>query len=139
MLINKTMRKYSLFTMIAVFSVATLTLSGFLNFKEDQVRHIVVFKYKAGATTQQIQQVTKAFGDLKKAIPGIVSFEHGVNDSPENKNAGFTHVYMVTFENTKARDTYLPHPEHKKFGELLGKLDILEDLFVVDYSAKIKL
>jgi len=138
-LINKTMRKYSLFTMIAVFSVATLTLSGFLNFKEDQVRHIVVFKYKAGATTQQIQQVTKAFGDLKKAIPGIVSFEHGVNDSPENKNAGFTHVYMVTFENTKARDTYLPHPEHKKFGELLGKLDILEDLFVVDYSAKIKL
>ncbi len=133
------MRKYSLFTMIAVFSVATLTLSGFLNFKEDQVRHIVVFKYKAGATTQQIQQVTKAFGDLKKAIPGIVSFEHGVNDSPENKNAGFTHVYMVTFENTKARDTYLPHPEHKKFGELLGKLDILEDLFVVDYSAKIKL
>ena len=133
------MRKYSLFTMIAVFSVATLTLSGFLNFKEDQVRHIVVFKYKAGATTQQIQQMTKAFGDLKKAIPGIVSFEHGVNDSPENKNAGFTHVYMVTFENTKARDTYLPHPEHKKFGELLGKLDILEDLFVVDYSAKIKL
>ena len=46
---------------------------------------------------------------------------------------------MVTFENAKARDTYLPHPEHKKFGELLGKLDILEDLFVVDYSAKIKL
>ena len=133
------MKKYSLFTMIAVFSVATLTLSGFLNFKDDQVRHIVVFKYKPGATEQQIQQVTKAFGDLKKAIPGIVSFEHGVNDSPENKNAGFTHVYMVTFENAKARDTYLPHPEHKKFGELLGKLDILEDLFVVDYSAKIKL
>jgi hypothetical protein len=27
---------------------------------------------------------------------------------------------------------YLPHPEHKKFGELLGKLRIVEDVFVVD-------
>ena len=133
------MKKYTLFALITFLSIATLTLSGFLNFKEDQVRHVVVFKYKQGATEDQIQQVTKAFGDLKKTIPGIVSFEHGVNDSPENKNAGFTHVYLVTFENAKARDTYLPHPEHKKFGQLLGKLDILEDLFVVDFSPKVKL
>lgn len=132
-------KKYSLFALIAVFSGAVITLSGFINFKDDQVRHIVVFKYKPGATEQQIEQVTKAFGELKKTIPGIVSFEHGINDSPENKNAGFTHVYQVTFKNAQARDTYLPHPEHKKFGQLLGSLDILEDLFVVDYSAKVKL
>ena len=133
------MKKHSFFTLITLFTIATLSLLGFMNFKEDQVRHIVVFKYKHKAAEQQIQQVTKAFGDLKKVIPGIVSFEHGVNDSPENKNAGFTHIYMVTFKNAKARDAYLPHPEHKKFGQLLAKLDILEDLFVVDYLAKIKL
>jgi hypothetical protein len=28
----------------------------------------------------------------------------------------------------------LPHPEHKKFGELLTKLDAVEDVFVVDFK-----
>jgi hypothetical protein len=97
------------------------------------MRHIVVFKYKPTATREAIDQITQAFQELQHNIPGIVSFEHGVNDSPEGKNLGFTHVYLLTFENAKARDIYLPHPEHAKFGELLGKLDILEDAFVVDY------
>ena len=97
------------------------------------MRHIVVFKYKPTATGEEIDQITQAFGDLKDKIPGIVAFEHGVNNSPENKNMGFTHVYMLTFKDAEARDAYLPHPEHKKFGELLRQNDILEDVFVVDY------
>jgi Stress responsive A/B Barrel Domain len=103
--------------------------------KGDLVKHIVVFKYKASATSGQIAEVTKAFEALKDKIPGIVEFEYGVNSSPENLNKGFTHVYLVTFENAGARDAYLPHPEHKKFGELLGKLDVLEEAFVVDFQA----
>jgi hypothetical protein len=133
------MKKYSTIALFALFAVAAAALTGFVVFEDKQVRHIVVFKYKAGATEDQIAQVTKAFGEMKKTIPGIVSFEHGVNDSPEKKNQGFTHVYQVTFESAAARDTYLPHPEHKKFGQLLKSLDILEDLFVVDYAAKVKL
>ena len=69
--------------------------------------------------------MTKAFEALNGKIPGIVSFEYGVNDSPENLNKGFTHVYLLTFDDTGARDAYLPHPEHKKFVSLLGKLDVL--------------
>jgi hypothetical protein len=103
--------------------------------KSESVRHIVVFKYKSAATPDQIAQVTRAFRELRKTIPGITGFEHGVNNSPEKKNLGFTHVYQLTFESLAARDAYLPHPEHKKFGELLGKLAILEDAFVVDYVA----
>jgi len=98
------------------------------------LRHIVVFKYKPGATEEQIKQVTDAFVALKTKIPGIVSIEHGVNNSPEKRNQGFTHVYQVTFTNAAARDAYLPHPAHKEFGALLGKLGVLEDVFVVDYT-----
>lgn len=98
-----------------------------------QVRHIVVFKYKPTATADQIRQVTEAFAALRTSIPGITAFEHGVNNSPEKKNLGFTHVYQMTFADAAARDTYLPHPEHRKFGQLLGSLGILEDAFVVDY------
>ena len=117
----------------ALVFAAVLFLSGCQNSDTEQMKHIVVFKYKPSATPAQIEQVTQAFGELKDKIPGIVAFEHGVNDSPEGKNLGFTHVYQVTFEDAAARDTYLPHPEHKNFGELLGQLNILEDAFVVDY------
>jgi Stress responsive A/B Barrel Domain len=98
------------------------------------VRHIVALKYKPAATAEQIQQVTDAFRDLRNKIPGITAFEDGVNNSPEGKNLGFTHVYVLTFEDAAARDAYLPHPEHAAFGKLLGTLDIVADVFVVDYG-----
>ena len=100
------------------------------------VRHVVVFKYRAGATPEQIRQVTQAFAALKDRIPGILAFEHGVNDSPEGLNQGFTHVHLLTFASPAARDAYLPHPEHQAFGRLLGALGVVEGAFVVDYSPR---
>ncbi len=98
------------------------------------VRHVVVFKYKPEATPAQIQKVTDAFRALATSIPGVTGFEDGVNDSPEGKNQGFTHVYLLTFESAAARDAYLPHPEHRKFGEVLRASGIFVDAFVVDYA-----
>jgi hypothetical protein len=97
------------------------------------VRHVVVFRFKPGATPEQVAELTRAFGALKDQIPGIVAFEHGVNNSPEGMNQGFTHVYVMTFTNAAARDAYLPHPAHKAFGALIGRLGIWDGGFVVDY------
>lgn len=97
------------------------------------VRHVVVFKYKATATPEQIAEVTTAFRGLATKVPGVTAFEDGVNNSPEKRNQGFTHIYLVTFKDAAARDAYLPHPDHAAFGKLLGKLQIVEDVFVVDY------
>lgn len=116
--------------LIAAFAAAPLLAQ---QPADDPVRHVVVFKYKADATDDQINQVTDAFRALQNTIPGITSFEYGTNMSPEGHDDGFTHVYLVTFESAADRDAYLPHPEHEKFGALLGELDILEDIFVVDY------
>ncbi len=49
-------------------------------------------------------------------------------------NQGFTHVYVMTFESSAARDAYLPHPAHKAFGDLVGRLGIWAGGFVVDYT-----
>ncbi|HEX6372514.1 MAG TPA: Dabb family protein [Longimicrobium sp.] len=98
-----------------------------------KVRHIVIFTYKAAATAGQIQQVTDALAALTTKIPGIRSFEHGVNNSPEGKNLGFTHIYQFTLENAAARDNYLSHPEHRQFQQFLGELGILDNVFVADY------
>lgn len=98
------------------------------------VRHIVVFRFRDGATEAQIDQLTEAFRALQHSIPGILAFEHGQNHSPEGKDQGFDHVYTITFESAEARDVYLPHPEHQAFGRILGELGIVEDAFVVDYD-----
>jgi len=118
---------------IYVILTISLLMMGCQNLKEETMRHIVIFKFKPTATAEQIEKVTNALADLENKIPGITSFEHGVNNSPENKNQDFTHVYQFTFKDAEARDTYLPHPEHKAFGKMLGAMQIVEDVFVVDY------
>ena len=97
------------------------------------VRHVVVFRYKPDASPEKIRQITEAFAALKDQIPGILAFEHGVNNSPEKLNQGFTHVYQLTFTNAAARDVYLVHPAHKAFGALLGSSGVFDAAFVVDY------
>ena len=99
-----------------------------------KLRHVVVFKYKEDATKAQIDKVEKEFRALRDKIPGIVSLEAGVNNSPEGLNKDFTHVFIVTFKNEKAREVYLPHPDHKAFVGVLKP--ILDDVFVVDFWAK---
>jgi hypothetical protein len=127
------MKSMVILTLLAALLSVSLLLAAPVSEKA-QIRHVVIFKFKANASPEKIQQVTDAFRALRDKIPGIVSFEQGVNNSPEGKNLGFTHLYLLTFADAKARDAYLPHPEHKKFGGRLGSLGVLEDVFVVDYS-----
>lgn len=77
---------------------------------------------------------TDVFRALQNTIPGIIGFEHGANNSPENLHRGLTHIYLLTFESVAARDAYLPHPEHKKFGEVIRTMGIVAEVFVVDYT-----
>lgn len=99
-----------------------------------KVRHIVIFAYKPDSPAEKIQQVTDALAALTKKIPGIRSFEHGINNSPEGKSLDFTHIYQFTFDNVAARDQYLVHPDHKQFQAFLGDLGIFENVFVADYQ-----
>ena len=77
-------------------------------------------------------KIEKKFPALQKSIPGIVSIEWGTNNSPEGLNKDFSHCFIVTFENEEARTTYLPHPDHQAFVNLLKPL--LEDVFVIDFN-----
>lgn len=96
-----------------------------------QLRHIVLFKFKEEVTKTQIEEVEDAFAELPLKIKEIKGFEWGLNNSPENLNKGFTHGFLLTFDSEKGRDIYLPHPDHKAFGEIVDP--ILEDVFVLDY------
>ena len=98
------------------------------------LRHVVLFKFKETSSASDVISVEKAFKDLQHKIPQIYSYEWGLNNSPEGLEKGFTHCFFLTFESEEDRATYLPHPDHKAFGELLGPH--LEDVLVIDYWTK---
>lgn len=95
------------------------------------LRHMVLFKFKSDTPDQKIEEIKNAFGALQQKIPQIHDYEWGLNNSPENLHKGFTHCFLLSFKSEEDRAVYLPHPDHKAFGALLGSS--LEDVLVVDY------
>lgn len=95
------------------------------------VRHVVLFKFKEDLGPAKIAEVVKAFAALEGKIDQIKDFEWGTDVSVEGKAAGFTHGFVVTFADEKARDEYLPHPAHKEFVKLVGPR--LANVLVFDY------
>jgi len=102
--------------------------------KTAKLRHVVAFKFKADTTKDQIKAVEDAFRALKTSIKEVEALEWGMNVSPEKKDKGFTHGFILTFKSEQNRDAYLVHREHKKFGQLVRPL--LDDVFVLDFWAR---
>jgi len=86
---------------------------------ETQLKHAVFFRFKEEASREGIQTVEEAFAALPSKINEIKGFEWGTNNSLESKSDGFTHCFMVTFDSEEGRRTYLDHPDHLAFVEVL--------------------
>jgi len=99
-----------------------------------QLRHVVLFKFKETSSTEEVQQVEEAFNSLPSKISEIKGYEWGMNNSPENLNKELTHCYLLTFSSEADRDTYLTHPDHVAFGDIVGPH--IADVLVVDYWTK---
>ena len=95
------------------------------------LRHVVLFKFKDTTTEEQVRTIEDAFCALPDKISTIHDLEWGIDVSVENLSQGFTHCFLVTFVSEADRAAYLPHPDHKAFGTLLGPH--LDKVLVVDY------
>ena len=95
------------------------------------LRHVVLFKFKDGTSQEKIKEVEAAFTALPKKINTIIDYEWGNNISPENLGQGYTHCFLVSFKDAAGRDFYLPHPDHKAFGKILGPH--LDKVLVFDF------
>lgn len=83
------------------------------------LRHVVLFQFKETSSKADITKVVDAFRELPNKIAEIADFEWGTNNSPEGLADGLTHGFIITFRSEKDRDTYLTHPAHQAFVELL--------------------
>lgn len=97
------------------------------------LRHIVLFKFKDESSAADIKAVEDAFRALPQEIDLILDFEWGVDVSVEGIAQGFTHCFFLTFASAADRDAYLPHPTHRRFGDLLRPF--LDKVLVIDYWA----
>lgn len=132
---------YRATTLFLVFLSLTLVSFNWKDLRSDKtetimqqdslLRHVVMFKFKEGTSKDDIRKVQETFSALPSKIPQIHSYEWGTNNSPEGLDKGFTHVFFLTFKSEEDRAVYLPHPDHKAFGQLLGPY--LDDVHVMDY------
>ncbi|ADB19130.1 Stress responsive alpha-beta barrel domain protein [Pirellula staleyi DSM 6068] len=121
--LNKAGNAFVAKQMLAALGAATET--------KQTLRHVVLFKFKDDVTKEQVQEVVDAFAALPAKIPTITGFEWGTDVSIENKAAGFTHGFVVSFATAKDRDDYIPHPAHAEFVKLVGPR--LDNVLVFDF------
>ena len=96
-----------------------------------QLRHVVLFTFKATSSKEDVAKVTRTFNDLYGKVPEVKNMEWGLNMSPEHLDQGFTHCFVLTFSSEKDLASYQVHPAHKAFQEVLKPH--MDRVFVVDY------
>jgi hypothetical protein len=122
-----------IFTLLFVFSIHFAFAQN--KTQEGPLQHVVIFKFKETSSKSSVDSVVQAFVGLKDKISVIKKFEWGLNDSPENWHQGFTHCFILTFNNKYDRDViYQKHQAHLDFQKILGPH--MDKVFVVDYKAE---
>jgi quinol monooxygenase YgiN len=97
------------------------------------LRHLVLLRFKADAGVDAVAAIERAFVALQGQIDGVRDIEWGTDVSPEGLAKGYTHAFMLSFDDAAARDAYLPHSAHQGFVAQLKPL--LDDVLVIDYFA----
>jgi hypothetical protein len=120
-------------TLLFVFSIQFAFAQN--KTQEGPLQHVVIFKFKETSSKSSVDSVVSAFVGLKDKIAVIKKFEWGLNDSPENWHQGFTHCFILTFDNKYDRDViYQKHQAHLDFQKILGPH--MDKVFVVYYKAE---
>lgn len=79
------------------------------------IRHLVLFRFRDELDTAQVADAVAAFRALQTQIPVVRAFEDGPNLSPEGLAQGFSHAFLLDFDDVAGRDAYLHHPAHQAF------------------------
>jgi|GEM_PF-559046 len=97
------------------------------------VVHMVLFQFKADASTEQVTRLMNSISQLNKTIPGVLLVSCGQNYSERSK--GYTHGVVMHFADNAALKNFYVHPAHQQLIREQIK-PILADMIVVDYEQK---
>ncbi len=96
------------------------------------IHHIVLFRLKPEATTEQRRQMKEALEELKHRISQVLSIQVGPNFS--SRHQGYDMMLVSSFQTRQDLEIYLNHPIHRgavstfvdpiKDGVIAGDLEV---------------
>lgn len=99
-----------------------------------QVRHMVWFKFTPETTPEKQAEIMAAARAMEDEMPEIADIEWGADLNGGARSEGYTHAFLVTFENEADLAAYGPHPVHEAFKAMA--FPYIEGVLVVDYIAR---
>lgn len=98
------------------------------------IQHTVLIKFKKDTPAEEIKGIFADLQKLKKIIPGMKNFHGGKDVSIENAARGYTHGFIIEFEDSTSRNAYVPHPEHVKLAQRICSAceNGMDDVLVID-------
>lgn len=97
-----------------------------------RVHHMVLLKFKAATAEDIPDRFFASLLDLKRIMPKMAYFSGGPYSSPEGLHQGYTHGFLMTFNDAAARDHYLTHPEHEKVKDAV--LPFIDSVVAFDFE-----
>ena len=86
----------------------------------NQVTHVVLVSWIDGrgpAAEESIRPAVRGFG---ASIPGITHVVEGHSVSTEQLEDGLDYGFVVTFDDARARDSYLVDERHREVADAIG-------------------
>lgn len=97
-----------------------------------KVKHIALIKFKEEASQEQIDKVFDDLLELSESIEGIEDYVAGDDFTKEGLNHGYTHGFIMSFQDRPARDSYMIHPEQERVKALVAPF--FESVLVFDFE-----
>ncbi|WP_265130960.1 Dabb family protein [Chryseobacterium oranimense] len=101
--------------------------------KKEKAVHIVLFKFKEGTTSEQIQSLKKEILKQKSIFPGILEISFGKDFTSRSK--GFGYAEVAVFKNRKSLEDFNKSDYHQQLIATHIR-PILDDILVLDYENK---
>ena len=94
------------------------------------LKHVVLLKFKKGASESAIAEIEKGLGELPDIIPEIMEFLFGRDVVRSERSYDFALVSEL--ENLEAMQRYQIHPAHQK---VVAKIkEVCDSLLAVDFQ-----
>ncbi|MGV8963398.1 MAG: Dabb family protein [Candidatus Saccharimonadaceae bacterium] len=100
---------------------------------KEKAVHIVLFKFKEGTTTHQIQSLKDEILKQKGTIPGLLEISFGEDFTGRSK--GYTYAEVAVFKDRKSMEDFNKSDYHQQLIVTHIK-PVLEDILVLDYQQK---
>ena len=80
------------------------------------IRHIVLVTFKPEVAERDIATLFSGLSGLVRSLDGAGGFMGGRSESPEQMERGYSHAFVIDFDDWAALTRYSDHPEHRALG-----------------------